>query len=124
MNHYIANEKDCHLANGTMYYPSETKEECLSYSYCWTPQSITTGILSPVDSTSGKCSEGITKSLFEWIEAKWIGGTWAFTNWTQRQAVAANTVQTTIDFPSLQKHVSSPSSISLKTYLQNQVRMK
>jgi len=121
VNHYILNEEDCLLANGTFYYPSQSEDECLSHLYCWTPQSIVTGLLTPLDS-NGKCPEGgRVESLFQWKNATWIGGTWAFTNWTTRQAVQANTIRMTIDFPLLQSIVSTPSDLSVKTYLQNQV---
>ncbi len=120
MNHYILNEEDCQLANGSFYYPSQTKDECLRDLYCWTPQSSVTGLLIPLDS-NGCPNKGKNQSLFQWEDAKWIEGTWAYTNWTTRKAIPANTVQMTIDFPRLQSVVSSPSDLSVKTYLQNEV---
>ena len=93
----------------------------MSHLYCWTTQSIVTGLLTPLDSM-GRCPEGgRVQSLFQWENATWIGGTWAFTNWTTRQAVPANEMRMSIDFPHLQSVVSSPSDLSVKTYLQNQV---
>jgi len=122
VNHYLLNENDCKLANGTFYYPSNTKEECLKYSYCWTPESIVTGLLNPLDPITGKCSKGeILQSLFEWKEPKWIGGKWASTTWATRQPIRANVIAKTIDFPSLQSSVSFSSTLSLKTAYQNQV---
>lgn len=122
MNHYIFNKELCDMVNGTFYYPSETKEDCLGYLYCWSPQSIVTGLLTPVDESTGECSEGETmKSLFEWKEAEWIGGTWALTSWTKRESVAANAVRMTIDFPHLQADVSYSAELSMQTSLQNQV---
>lgn len=124
VNHYISTEDDCTFANGTFYYLSDTKEKCLSYEYCWSPQSIVTGLLLPLNE-AGECSEGERKqSLFQWRESEWIGGTWAFTNWTKRKAIQANAIKMTLNFTLLQSVVSSPFSISLKTSLQNQVRMK
>lgn len=124
MNHHIFDENDCTLANGTFYYASKTKDDCLrsNYSYCWTPQSIVTGLLSPRDSVTGNCSVGASpQNLFQWKDAQWIGGTWAYTNWTTRRFVEANAIQQTIDFISLQSVVTFPSALSVKNYLQNQV---
>jgi hypothetical protein len=124
VNHYILNEDDCLLANGSFYYTSKTVDECLSYLYCWTPESIVTGILTPLDSM-GQCPEGgRIQSLFEWENATWIGGTWAYTNWTSRNFIAANRISMTIDFPMIQSVVSAPSDLSVKTYFQNQVNLK
>ena len=110
------------MANGTFYYPSKTKEECLKYSFCWTPESIVTGLLSPLNPLTGKCSDGgIIQNLFEWEEAQWIGGTWVTTSWVSRQSVVTNAMRKTIDFPKLQSVVPSSSALSLKTSLQNQV---
>ena len=64
----------------------------------------------------------IEQSLFDWIDPKWIGGQWAYTNWASRESVQVNEINQTIDFPKLQKAVASPSAVSLKTSLQNQVR--
>jgi hypothetical protein len=76
--------------------------------------------LSPADE-NGKCPDGVTpQSLFQWEEAKWIGGTMAYTNWTKREPVQANLIANTIDFPSLQLNVSYSSALSLKIFLQNQ----
>ncbi len=114
-------ERDCRLANGTIFYPSDTMEECLRFTYCTTSQTIVTGLLSPADE-NGKCPDGVTpQSLFQWEEAKWIGGTMAYTNWTKREPVQANLISNTIDFPSLQLSVSYSSALSLKIFLQNQV---
>jgi len=122
VNHYIFSEDDCKLANGTFYYPSESEEECLRYSYCWSPQSIVTGLLSAPDGVTGRCSEGETEeSLFEWEEAEWIGGTWADSEWAERRSVQANEIRMTIDFPLLQSSVSYSSDLSMVTSLQNQV---
>jgi hypothetical protein len=122
VNHFIFSENDCFLANGTFYYPSQTKEECLKYTYCWTSESIVTGLLSPIDPITGNCPEGGTiQSLFEWKEAQWVGGTYAFTEWASRGLIAANDMRTTIDFPLLQNIVSYSSELSIQTSLQNQV---
>jgi hypothetical protein len=121
VNHYIFSEEDCHIANGTFHYPSISEATCSSYVYCWTPESIVTGILSPLDSNQQCPDGGIKQSLFHWEKAKWIGGTWAFTNWTIRQAVPANELRVILDFPHLQSVVSSPADLSVKTYLQNEV---
>jgi hypothetical protein len=121
VNHYISTEEDCLLANGTFYYPSQTKEKCESYTFCWTPQSTVTGLLSPTDE-DGLCPNGgVLQSLFEWVEPQWIGGSWAFTNWTRRQAVSANTIKMTTNFTFLQTAVQASSALSLKTFLQNEV---
>ena len=124
MNHYITSESDCHLVNGTFYYPSQSEEECMKYSYCWTPQSIVTGLLTPLDDATGTCSEdGQVRSLFQWKNAKWIGGSWANTNWTFRQPIQANRVAPVINFILLQANVSFPADKSILTSLQNQVRI-
>ncbi len=118
------NETDCHLANGTFYYVSSTEEDCLRHLYCWSPQSIITGLKSPVDS-DGNCPGGVSpQSLFKWEAPKWIGGTWASSQWTSRQPVHANAIANTIDFKSLQSNVSLASTFSLKVALQNQVDQK
>ncbi len=71
---------------------------------------------------NGKCSKGETmRSLFDWNEAQWIGGSYGFANWTSRHAVAANAIKQTIDFPRLQSVVTSTAVLLLKTTLQNQV---
>jgi len=125
VNHYIFNENDCHLANGTFYYPSQTEEECLRYSFCWTPDSIVTGLLEPLDPTTGKCPKGGENvSLFEWKKPIWIGGKWAFTNWTRRESVHPYVIANTTNFISLQSNVSFASSLSQKTAYQNQVFRK
>ncbi len=125
VNHYIFSKHDCQLANGTFYYPSVTKEDCLSYLYCWSPQSTITGLMTPPNPQTGNCSDGETmRSLFQWEEAKWIGGTWASTMWTTRRAVTANDIRTSIDFLRLQSAVSFSSSLSQKTFFQNQVRSR
>ena len=121
VNHYITSEIDCHLANGTFYYPSQSEEECLSYSFCWTPQSIVTGLLTPLDSLTGNCTEARMQSLFQWESAKWIGGSWAYTNWTLRQPVQANKLAMSINFTLLQSSVSFSADESELTSLQNQV---
>ena len=122
MNHYITSQDVCHLANGTFYYPSQSKEECESYSYCWTPQSIVTGLLTPLDSPTGTCPEGgRVQSLFQWKNAKWFGGSWAHTNWTMRRPIHANKIAMAINFTLLQSMVSFPSDISVLASLQNQV---
>jgi len=122
VNYFLLSESDCAMANGTFYYPSQSQDECLSHMYCWTPQSIVTGLLSPVDQSTGDCAEGgIKQSIFEWKKPKWMGGTIAYTNWTNRQPVLVNTIRSTIDFPRVQEVVSSPTAISVKTFLQNQV---
>jgi hypothetical protein len=121
VNHYLISETDCAQYNGTFYFPSDSKEECLRYSYCQSLQSSFTGLLSPPNEM-GRCSEGEKmRSLFDWNEAKWIGGTWAYTNWTKREALSANEIRPTTNFTHLQSFVSIPSALSLKTYLQNQV---
>jgi hypothetical protein len=66
---------------------------------------------------------GLPQNLFQWEEAKWIGGTLAFMNWTKQQPVAANTIQMTTNFTYLQQFASSPATVSLKTFLQNKVRL-
>ena len=122
MNHYITSEIDCHLANGTFYYPLQSEEECLSYSFCWTPQSIVTGLLTPLDSLTGTCSEeGRMQSLFQWESAKWMGGSWAHTKWALRQPVHSNKLALAINFKLLQSNVTFSADKSVLTYLQNQV---
>ena len=120
VNHYIFSEADCQLANGTFYYPSQTEEECMNYTYCWTPQSIVTGLMTSLGQLNGACT-GEVRSLFQWENAKWIGGSWAHTNWTLRQPVQANKMATAIDFTHLQSNVSFPADRSELTALQNQV---
>jgi hypothetical protein len=121
INYYIVDENDCTRANGRFYFPSKSEEECLSYSYCWSTQSVVTGLLTPPNG-NGECFKGETvRNLFQWNKAKWIGGTWALTNWTKRQAVSANAIRITTNFTLLQSVVSTPAVISLKTFLQNQV---
>jgi len=122
VNPYLLDDDSCFLANGTFHFPSTTKEECLHSMYCWTPESIVTGLLLPPDSSSGECPKnGNLQSLFQWEEVQWIEGTWAFTKWTKRDAVQANVVKKTINFLQLQSNVSLPSDLSVKTFLQNQV---
>jgi hypothetical protein len=117
----LNDDDDCALANGTFYSPSTTKDECLSKNYCWSVDSIVTGLLVEPNER-GECSEGeVLKSLFEWRDAQWIGGTWAYSQWTKRASVKANVMKATIHFPHLQKNISFPSSLSAKTFLQNQV---
>jgi hypothetical protein len=120
-NYFITAAGDCHLANGTIYFPSETEDDCLkNYTYCWTPDSIVTGLMVPLNQTVN-CSDSDRRNLFEWLEPKWIGGTFAFTNWTQRKSIAANVVSPTLDYTRIQEVVSYPSSLSVKASLQNEV---
>lgn len=122
VNHYLQNEGDCALASGTFYSPSTTKDECLHQKYCWNVDSIVTGLLVEPNESSGECSEGgVLRGLFEWKDAQWIGGTWAYSQWTKRAPVKVNVMKPTINFLSLQQNVSFPSSLSAKTLLQNQV---
>lgn len=110
------------MTNGTFYYVSDSKEKCLSYSYCWTPESMITGLLTLPNEGTGECpSDGRMESVFTWESPKWIGGTWAFTNWTSRQSVQTNTIRKTIDFVRIQEVVAAPSALTLRTFLQNQV---
>lgn len=81
-----------------------------------------TGLLSPVDPVSGNCSQGgVKKSLFDWKESQWIGGTLVTSKWAIRESVKVNEIRTLIDFPSLQNSVTTPVTLSIKTALQNQV---
>ena len=115
-------DADCEGANGTFYFPAQSKEECLRDSLCWTPAFIETGLLVPPDPTTGLCPKnGNLQTIFQWEDAKWIEGTWASSVWVRRQAVRANVIRKTINFPLLQGNVSFPSAISLKTSLQNEV---
>lgn len=124
MNHYILSDFDCKMANGKFYYPASSKAECLNHSFCWSPDSIVTGLLTPVDTITGSCLDGgVKQSLFTWNEAKWIGGAFASTNWTVRRAVQSNKIQNAINFPLLQSVVSSPADISLVFSLKNQVKI-
>ena len=111
------------MSNGKFFYPASSKVECLNYTYCWSPESIVTGLLNPPDGVTGSCLDGETPmNLFEWNDAEWIEGTWASTRWINRQFVYSNTIRKSIDFPLLQNDVSSPASLSLLTGLKNQVR--
>jgi len=115
---------DCENANGMIFYSSDSEEKCLSYLYCWTPESTVTGLLTLVNSSTGNCSNGgKLRSLFQWKHPKWIGGTFANTKWTLRQAVQTNMMRDAIDFPLLQSKVSLPAEHMLITFLQNRVKL-
>lgn len=122
VNHFIFTEDDCKLANGTFYYPSQTEAECKRYSYCWTPQSIVTGLLTSLDNLTGTCTEeGRVQSLFQWKNATWIGGSLAHTKWLLRRPIQANTMAPAINFTLLQSIVSYPADLSVLSALKNQV---